>query len=110
MLQLLGTVWRRGQWGSKIKDGEFLKSRRSTDGRHDSVGVEASPRVDQVSQESNEATSAVPSELEGFNQNIEKVTLPESLEALTFGGSFNQSLAHAELPTNLKSSLLLLVV
>ena len=39
----------------------------------------------------------------GFNQNLEQVTLPPSLQTLTFGYDFNQSLDHVTLPPILQN-------
>ena len=38
-----------------------------------------------------------------FNQTLEGVTLPDSLQSLTFGRDFNQSLEHVTLPSSLHS-------
>ena len=40
---------------------------------------------------------------DGFNQSLEKVTLPSSLQALTFGNLFNQSLEKVTLPNSLQA-------
>jgi hypothetical protein len=38
-----------------------------------------------------------------FNKNLDQVTLPSSLQSLTFGQNFNQSLERATPPSNLGS-------
>ena len=38
-----------------------------------------------------------------FNQSLEQVTLPRNLQSLTFGHGFNQSLEHVMLPSGLQS-------
>ena len=38
-----------------------------------------------------------------FNQSLERVTLPSSLQSLSFGAEFNQSLERVTLPSSLQS-------
>jgi len=40
---------------------------------------------------------------DSFNQSLKQVTLPNSLQSLTFGSCFNQSLQGVTLPSNLQS-------
>ena len=41
--------------------------------------------------------------LDSFNQSLERVTLPSSLQSLSFGNCFNQSLERVTLPSSLQS-------